>query len=68
MRAELAISGVDWRSWSAADRVNATYLLLKRNLDTDGLRELYRFVGDKNALAAMDREIMGQPSTIQTDR
>lgn len=70
MRGEFALAGVDWRSWSAADRVSATYVLLKRNLrgDTDALRNLYTLTGDKNALAVLDREIMGQTPQITTSR
>lgn len=48
------------------------YELAQRKLraeeNWDGLRGLYRLTGDKAAEAAMDREIMGQPAQIQTDR
>lgn len=65
LRGELALAGVEWRTWSAADRVSATYVLLKRNLSGDALRDLYELVGDKDAVAAMDRETMGQPAQVE---
>lgn len=65
-----ALEGIDWRGWTAADRTAVAYLMLKRqNKDNPaGLRELYELVGDKAALAALDRSIMGQSQTITTDR
>lgn len=46
------------------------YLLLKRQFqadgDTDALRDLFVLVDDKDAVAALDREKMGQTPTIQT--
>lgn len=32
------------------------------------LRSLYELVGDRDAIAELDRQIMGQSSTITTDR
>lgn len=55
---------MDWRSWTAADRVSAGYVLLRRILTGDDLRVLYEVVGDKDALAAMDRETMKQPAQV----
>lgn len=66
-----SLDGLDWRSWTAADRAAVTFLLLKRQYKTAGdhqaLRELFTLVDDKAALAALDREIMGQPTTLTTD-
>lgn len=70
MRAVWALDGVDWRGWTAADRAAVTYVMLKRQHSSDpqALRELYEMVGDTAALATLDRSIMGQTKTIQTDR
>jgi len=62
-----ALDGINWRSWSAADRVSATYALLLRTLDGDGLRELHTLMGDKEAIAVLDREKMGQSTQLQLD-
>jgi hypothetical protein len=62
-----ALDGVNWRVWSAADRVSATYALLLRTLDGDGLRALHTLMGDKAAVAALDREKMGQTEQLQLD-
>lgn len=65
-----ALDGLDWRSWTAADRAAATYLLLKRQYrstkNLDALRELFLLAGDVEAVAALDREKMGQTPTIET--
>lgn len=67
-----ALDGIDWRSWTAADRVAATFLLLKRQYkrsgDTQALRDLYLLVGDKAAVAAIDNQIIHGGQTVQTDR
>jgi hypothetical protein len=61
---------LDWRSWTAADFAAVGYLLLRRQHanDPDALKELYELADDQDALAALAREIMGQSSTIRTDR
>lgn len=58
---------MDWRSWSAADRTAVAYLMLKRQYRNDphALRELYELVGDTDAIAALDRQIMGQGSSVE---
>lgn len=65
-----ALDGVDWRSWTAADRAAVCFLLLKKQYrdDVPALRELLLLVEDKEAVAELDREIMGQTATIVTDR
>lgn len=63
-----ALEGINWRAWTAADRAAVAYRLLKQTLTGDDLRGLYELVGDRSAIAALDREIMGQAPTIQTDR
>jgi hypothetical protein len=62
-----ALDGIDPRSWSAADRYAVAYLMLKRQYASDPhlLRELYELVGDKNALAALDRATMHQPAQVE---
>lgn len=46
------------------------FLLLKKQYrdDVPALRELLLLVEDKEAVAELDREIMGQTATIVTDR
>lgn len=67
-----ALDGLDWRSWTAADRISATYLLLKRHYrstgDLDGLGDLFELVGDREGLAELARTKMGQTRTIETTR
>lgn len=66
LRGVLALEGVNWRQWSAADFASVGYRLLRRAASTpDQLRELFELVGDRDALAALDREIMGQGSMIE---
>jgi hypothetical protein len=68
LRAVFALDyGVDPRSWSAADRAAIAFLLLKREYrnDTDSLRELFLLVDDKAAVAAIDRQKMGQPDRVE---
>lgn len=62
-----ALDGIDWRAWSAADRSSVAYLLLKRQYAGDPhlLRGLYELVGDTDALAALDRGILGQPAQVE---
>lgn len=70
MRAQFALAGIDWRSWTAADRAAVTYLMLKRQCadDTAALRELLLLADDREAVAELDRNIMNQNRTIVTDR
>lgn len=72
VRGVLALDGVNVHAWTAADRVSVGYVLLHRRLrqsgDVDGLRELFELTGDRDSLAALDREIMGQPPQIETTR
>lgn len=65
-----ALSGVDWRSWSAADRAAVGYLLLRRQHadDVTALRELYELADDTEGLAALARQNLGQGHTIETTR
>ena len=65
-----ALDGLDWRSWSAADFASVSYLMLRRQYahDPTELRNLYLLVDDLDAVAALDREIMGQPRQVATDR
>lgn len=60
------MAGLDWRSWSAADRAAVVYILLQRanRDDTDELRKLYELVGDTAAVAAIDRDRMGQEPSV----
>lgn len=70
LRAQFALTGIDWRSWSAADQASVSYLLLQRQYATDkaSLRDLYELAGDKEAVAEIDRSNMGQPPKIETTR
>lgn len=69
LRAEFALAGVDWRSWSAADRAAVAYRLAKqRTTDPKALRTLYELVDDKDAIAELDRSNMGQARTVETTR
>lgn len=65
MRGRFALDGVKWREWSAADRVAATYLLLKTTLTGAELRELYVVAGDWDAVATLDRDNMGQTGGVE---
>jgi hypothetical protein len=66
LRAEFALAGLDWRSWSAADRAAVTFLMLKRQHGDDpvALRALYVMVDDTEAVAEMDRQKMSQPAQV----
>lgn len=70
LRAVFALDGVDWRSWTAADRTAVAFLLLKRQHkragDTGALRELLLMVGDNAGVAVLDRQLMGQTPSIET--
>lgn len=70
VRAQFALKGIEWRSWSAADQAAVSYLMLQRQYadDKTALRSLYELVEDRDALAELDRTIMGQSQTIVTDR
>jgi hypothetical protein len=70
LRAQFALAGIDWRSWTAADRAAVTYMMLRRQYAGDhaALRELFELADDRDALAALARANMGQTPTIQTDR
>lgn len=60
--------GINWRDLSAADVVSVSFLWLKRQYrnDPEALRGLYELVGDKAAIAALDRAKMGQSESIET--
>lgn len=61
-----ALDGIDPRGWTAADRAAVAYLLAKQNTtDKTALRELYELADDRKALAVLDRQIMGQPETVE---
>lgn len=60
-----ALEGVNWRAWSAADRVAATYVMLVRRADRDQLRVIYELTGDTEALGVLDREVMGQTGGVE---
>lgn len=64
-----ALEGIDPRQWTPADRCAVSFLLLKRAYrsagDMAGLRNLYELVEDREALAALDREIMGQGRQVE---
>lgn len=66
-----ALEGIDWRAWTAADRCAVAFLMLKRQYKASGdngsLRELYLLVEDRNAVAELDRQIMGQTGQVMTD-
>jgi hypothetical protein len=67
LRAEFALAGIDWRSWSAADHAAVGFLLLKRHFagDSVALRALFELVEDTAAVAAIDRVSMGQPDRVE---
>lgn len=61
-----ALEGADWRSWSAADRAAVVFLILKRIAkEPQERRELFELVEDYEAVAAIDREKMGQSSQVE---
>lgn len=61
-----ALEGLDWRSWSAADVASVTYRLLRTHAQTPTeLRELFELVGDKDGIAGLDREAMGQTAGVE---
>lgn len=61
-----ALEGADWRTWTAADRAAVIFLLLKRvTKDPQEMRDLFELVEDYDAVAAVDREKMGQTSQIE---
>lgn len=68
VRGGWVLAGVDWRSWSAADRAAAMFVQLEHAnaRNPEGLRQLYELAGDTAALAELDRKAMGQDSTIET--
>lgn len=65
-----AVDGVNVHTWTAADQVAVSYQLLRRRFRAEGdttlLRELFELADDKDALAALDREVMGQPRRLET--
>lgn len=70
LRAQFALEGIDWRGWTAADRVAVAYLMLQRQNadDKTALRSLYELVEDKHALAALDNQTIHGSQTVVTDR
>jgi hypothetical protein len=70
LRAVLALRGIDWRSWRAADVSAVAYRIWRQAFadDPTELKNLYELAEDSEALAGLAREMMGQTRQIQTDR
>lgn len=65
LRGVFALEGLDPSGWSAADRCSLTYRMLVREASGDALRGLYDLVDDREAVAAFDRDRMGQGEQVE---
>lgn len=69
LRGVLALDGVNVHTFTAADQISVCYQMLRRQFkaagDTQALRELFELTGDRDALGALDREIMGQTGGVE---